>query len=112
MLLFAFFDAAVAFLFVFLMIRAKFGGLKSTFARTLGSLLGTIVFIIYFSTIVWINTDSCHLSHDVIMVIYLAPIVLTILMTILVLLSLPPKQKEEEENELNEENKEEEEIHK
>lgn len=97
MLLFGLFDSALAFYLVYSVSVAKFGGAKKTRARTVGSILGMIVFIAMFATIVWFNTATKTVSDAVKMTVYLAPIVLTILMTILVLLSQPPKKEEEEE---------------
>ena len=100
MLLFGLFDSALAFLLVFQVTKAKLGGSKSTIARTVATILGTIVFIVHFGVIVWFNTDIYTVSSAAKMVVYLAPIVLSLLMTTLVLLSAPPKKKEEpsEEN--------------
>lgn len=100
MLLFGLFDSALAFLLVFQVTKAKLGGDQHTIARVVATILGTIVFIIYFGVIVWFNTDIYTVSPAAKMVVYLAPIVLSLLMTALVLLSAPPKKKEEpsEEN--------------
>ncbi len=97
MLLFGLVDSGLAFFLVFNVVRAKFGGIKSTLARTIGSVLGTIVFIVYFGIIVWFNTSIHTVSSEAKIVVYAAPIVLTILMAVLVLLSQPPKKKEKEE---------------
>ena len=100
MLLFGLFDSALAFLLIFQVTKAKLGGDQHTIARVVATILGTIVFIIYFGVIVWFNTDIYTVSSAAKMVVYLAPIVLSLLMTALVLLSAPPKKKEEpsEEN--------------
>ncbi len=95
MLLFGLFDSALAFFLVFQVTKAKLGGNQRSIARIIASILGTIVFIIYFGVIVWFNTDIYTVSPAAKMVVYLAPIVLSLLMTALVLLSLPPKAKEE-----------------
>lgn len=110
MLLFGLFDSALAFLLVFQVTKAKLGGSQSTVARTVATILGTIVFIIYFGAIVWFNTDIYTVSPAAKMVVYLAPIVLSLLMTVLVLLSAPPKKEEEppEENQEETENESEE----
>ncbi|MCH5252975.1 MAG: DUF4149 domain-containing protein [Lachnospiraceae bacterium] len=110
MLLFGLIDAGVAFFLVYNLARAKFGGEKSTLARIIGSVLGTVVFIVYFGVIVWFNTDPHTVSSDVKTVVYAAPFVLTILMTALVLLSQPPKKKETDEEEEEEEKEPEEET--
>ncbi len=91
MLIFALLDSVIAFLLVFFVARAKFGGVKSTLARTIAAILGTLVFILYFALIVWFNTELHTISDAAKNVIYAAPIVLSILMTILTLLSQPPK---------------------
>ena len=111
MLLFAIIDSAIAFLLVFSVTKAKFGGDEKTFARLFAATLGTIVFCVYLAVIVWFNTEPSTVSIQAKMVVYLAPIVLSILMTALVLLSLPPKKKEDEEEteeEKSEENEKEE----
>lgn len=97
MLLFAIVDSAIAAFLVFNITKAKFGGDEKTFARLFAAILGTIVFCVYLAVIVWFNTDPVTVSKAAKMVVYLAPIVLTILMTALVLLSIPPKKKEEDE---------------
>lgn len=97
MLIFALLDSCIAFLLVFFVTRARFGGVKSTLARSLGAVLGTIVFIVYFAIIVWFNTERHTINEAGKNVVYAAPIVLSILMTFLTLLSQPPKKKEAEE---------------
>lgn len=103
MLLFGLFDSALAFLLVFQVTKAKLGGNQKSIARIIASILGTIVFIIYFGVIVWFNTDIYTVSPAAKMVVYWAPIVLSLLMTALVLLSLPPKVKDENEEDDSEE---------
>ena len=76
MLIFALLDSGIAFLLVFFVTRSKFGGAKSTLARTLGAILGTLVFIFYFAAIVWFNTERHTISDAGKMVVYAAPIVL------------------------------------
>lgn len=97
MLLFALLDSGIAFLLVFFVTRSKFGGAKSTLARTLGAIFGTLVFIAYFAAIIWFNTERHTISDAGKMVVYAAPIVLSILMTALTLLSQPPAKKEDGE---------------
>lgn len=106
MLVFALLDSGIAFLLVFFVSRAKFGGEKSTLARVIGAVLGTVVFMIYFGVLIWFNTEPHTISAAGKRVVYAAPIVLSILMTALTLLSQPPKTKEQEEEEENSEEKE------
>lgn len=106
MLIFSLLDSVIAFLLVFFVVRARFGGVKSTLARTLGAVLGTLVFIVYFAVLVWFNTERHTISDAGKNVVYAAPIVLSILMTVLTLLCQPPKKKEEEEEGETEEKEE------
>lgn len=99
MLLFGLIDSGVAFFLVYNIVKAKFGGEKSTLARSAAAVLGTIIFIVYFAVIVWFNTNPRTVGQEVKTVVYAAPFVLTILMSALVLLSQPPKTKEENEEE-------------
>lgn len=94
MLIFALLDSGIAFLLVFFVVRARFGGVKSTLARSLAAVLGTLVFIIYFAVLVWFNIESHTISDAGKNVVYAAPIVLSILISVLTLLSQPPKKKE------------------
>lgn len=94
MLIFALLDSGIAFLLVFFIVRARFGGVKSTLARSLGAVLGTITFIIYFAVLVWFNIEIHTISQAGKNVVYAAPIVLSILMSVLTLLSQPPKKAE------------------
>ncbi|HAK58135.1 MAG TPA: hypothetical protein DCP06_04065 [Lachnospiraceae bacterium] len=98
MLLFALFDSGVAFFLVYYVTKAKFGGEKAI-ARTLGAVLGIITFIIYFGVIVWFNTYPITAPESVKTTVYLAPIVLSILMLLLVQLSKPMKPIEGTEDE-------------
>lgn len=107
MLLFGLFDAGVAFFYVFYMVKSKLGGDQKPIARTLATILGLLAFIVEFSLIVWFNTQEHTILFEGQMVIYLAPIVLSILTGILVLLSQPPKEPEEEAEEENTESDEE-----
>lgn len=95
MLLFGLIDSGVAFFLVYNIVKAKFGGNESKLARSLAAVLGTIIFIVYFAVIVWFNTNPYTVRQEVKTVVYAAPFVLTVLMSALVLLSLPPKKKEE-----------------
>lgn len=99
MLLFGLIDSGVAFFLVYNIVKAKFGGEKSTLARSIAAVLGTIIFIVYFAVIVWFNTNPHTVRQEVKTVVYAAPFVLTILMTALVLLSQPPKAKTEDDEE-------------
>lgn len=98
MLLFGLFDSGVAFMLVYTVVKAKLGGSKSALARIAGSLLGILVFIAYFSAIVWFNTEPVTVPDIAKAVVYAAPLVLSVLMFILVLLSLPPKSQAAEED--------------
>lgn len=107
MLIFSLLDSGLAFLLVFFVSRARFGGEKSTLARTIGAILGTVVFVIYFGVLIWFNTEPHTISDAGQKVVYAAPIVLSILMTALTLLSQPPKKKEQEAEEETSEEEEE-----
>ena len=99
MLIFCLLDSAIAFLLVFFVSRAKFGGEKSMLARVISAILGTLVFIVHFGVLIWFNTEPVTISAAGKAVVYAAPIVLSILMIILTLLSQPPKKEETEESE-------------
>ena len=92
MLLFGLIDSGVAFFLVYYIVKARFGGNQKAIARILAAILGTLVFTIYFAVIVWFNTATYSVAQEVKMVVYLAPFVLSALMTALVLLSQPPKE--------------------
>lgn len=98
MLLFGLIDSGVAFFLVYYIVKARFGGNQKAIARILAAVLGTLVFTIYFAVIVWFNTATYSVTQEVKMVVYLAPFVLSALMTALVLLSQPPKEKEKDED--------------
>ena len=87
MLLFCILDSCIAFFFVYFITRSKFGGVKKTLARILASILATLVFIVYFAVLIWFNTAHRTVSQAAQNVVYAAPIVLSILMTVLTLLS-------------------------
>ena len=91
MLLFDLFDSAIAFFLVYYIVKAKFGGDQKGIARVLAAVFGTITFIVYFAVIVWFNTYPITVSDDVKITVYLAPIILSILMLILIQLSKPRK---------------------
>lgn len=95
MLIFCILDSCIAFLLVFFVSRARLGGSTSTLARILSSLLGTITFILYFCTLIWFNTTKNTVSDTAKTVIYVAPIVLSLLIVALTWLSQPPKKKNE-----------------
>lgn len=99
MLIFCILDSCIAFFFVYFIARSKFGGVKKTLARVIGTILGTVVFIIYFAVLIWFNTVHHTISQAAQNVVYAAPIVLSILMTVLTLLSQPPKKEEQEQEE-------------
>ena len=107
MLIFCLLDSSIAFLLVFFVSRAKFGGEKSMFARVISAILGTLVFIVHFGVLIWFNTEPVTISAAGKAVVYAAPIVLSILMIILTLLSQPPKKENEEETEESENDTEE-----
>lgn len=94
MLIFGIFDSVVAFFLVYNMIKAKLGGDTKKLARIVSAIVATITASVYFAVIVWFNTNLDTVSFEVKMVVYLAPIVLSVLMGILVWLSQPPKKTE------------------
>lgn len=107
MLLFGLLDSGVAFFLIYSVVKAKFGGNQKAVARTLGTILGILVFIAEFCAIVWFNTAKHTISQAFQNVVYAAPIVLSILTVVLVLLSQPPKKPdgESEETEKTDEDK-------
>ena len=62
-------------------------------ARVISAILGTLVFIVHFGVLIWFNTEPVTINAAGKAVVYAAPIVLSILMIILTLLSQPPKKK-------------------
>ena len=104
MLIFCLLDSSIAFLLVFFVSRAKFGGEKSMLARVISAILGTLVFIVHFGVLIWFNTEPVTISAAGKAVVYAAPIVLSILM---IILSQPPKKENEEETEESENDTEE-----
>ncbi len=101
MLIFGLFDGGLAFLIVFCLLKARFKG--KTIGRVLGTILGTIVFTIYIGLFVLFNTPGVRVNPDFRNIIYAAPIVMAILLSVLVLLCQPPKKKEESEETEDEE---------
>lgn len=101
MLLFGLLDAGVAFFYIFYIVKSKLGGDQKPIARTIATIFGLLAFIVEFSFIVWFNTQEHTILFEGQMVIYLAPIVLSILTGILVYLSQPPKEPEQEVEEEN-----------
>lgn len=97
MLIFGLFDGGLAFTVVFCLLKARFKDKK--IGRILGTILGTIIFSVYIALFVWFNTPGVRVNPDFKNLIYAAPIVLSVLLTVLVLLSLPPKQMDEEKEE-------------
>lgn len=93
MLIFCLLDSLIAFLLVFFVSRAKFGGEKSMLARVISAILGTLVFIVHFGVLIWFNTEPVTISAAGKAVVYAAPIVLSILMIILTLLLSRRKKK-------------------
>ncbi|MBO6108944.1 MAG: hypothetical protein J6P16_06030 [Eubacterium sp.] len=91
MLLFDLFDSGLAFFLVYYVVKAKFGGDSKAIARILGAFFGIVTFIIYFGVIVWFNSYPVTAPDYVKTTVYLAPIVLSVLMLILVQLSKPSK---------------------
>lgn len=106
MLLFGLLDAGVAFFLVYSVVKAKFGGNQKAIARTLGTVFGILVFIAEFCAIVWFNTQENTISPAFQNVVYAAPLVLSLLTVVLVILSQPPKPKEEDNDETEAENEE------
>lgn len=100
MLLFGLFDGALAFTIVFCLIRAWMKGKK--IGRVLGTIFGILVFSAYIALFVWFNTPGTRVNIDFRNIIYAAPIVLSILLVTLVLLSQPPKPKTPDEDSLPE----------
>lgn len=96
MLIFGLFDGGLAFTVVFCLSKARFKGKK--IGRILGTILGTIIFSVYIALFVWFNTPGVRVNPDFRNLVYAAPIVLSVLLTVLVLLSLP-QEKTDEENE-------------
>lgn len=107
MLIFCILDSCIAFFLVFFVSRSKFGGAKKTLARVVASILGIIVFMIYFGVLIWFNIEPHTISEAGQKVVYAAPIVLSVLMIILTLLSQPPKPKEDTQEAEEPENSEE-----
>lgn len=94
MLIFGLFDGGLAYAVVFCLLKARFKGKK--IGRILGTILGTILFSVYIALFVWFNTPGTRVNPDFRNLVYAAPIVLSVLLTVLVLLSLPPKKAETE----------------
>lgn len=108
MLIFALFDGGLAFLIVFCLVKAHFK--KEMLGRSLGTILGMIIFSIYIALFVLFNTPGVFVRPDLKWIVYLAPIVLFVLLTVLVLLSQPPKKRDLEDTDLEKENTETEEA--
>lgn len=94
MLIFGIFDSVVALFLVYNIIKAKLGGETKKAARIVSAIVATITASVYFAVIVWFNTNLYTVSFEAKMVVYLAPIVLSVLMGVLVWLSQPPKKTE------------------
>lgn len=89
MLIFGLIDGALIFAIVFCLLKAWFKGKK--IGRILGTILGTILFSVYIALFVYFNTPGVRVNPDFRTFIYSAPIVLSVLLTVLVYLSQPPK---------------------
>ena len=92
MLIFALFDSALAFFLVYCLWTSWFKGKR--IGQIIGIILGTLVFTIYLALFIWFNTPGVHTRPDIRYIIYSAPIVLTILLSILTLLSQSTKKME------------------
>lgn len=102
MLIFGLFNGGLAYAIVFCLIKSSLKG--GRLGRILGTILGIIVFTGYLAVFIRINTPGVSVNPDFRNILYAAPIVLTILLTALVLLSQPPKNQETDEEETDEEN--------
>lgn len=89
MLIFGLFDGALAFSIVFCLLKARFKGKK--IGKVLGTIFGTILFAIYIALFVFFNTPGTKFHPDFRTFVYVAPLVLSALLTVLVILSQPPK---------------------
>lgn len=101
MLIFGLFDGSLAYAVVYCLIKARFNGGK--IGRILGTILGTIIFTAYIALFVWFDTTHKIVNPDFKNLIYAAPIVLSVLLSTLVVLSQPPKQNVPEDGEEMEE---------
>lgn len=97
MLIFGLFDSALAFFLVYCLWTSWLKGKR--FGQILGIIFGTLVFTTYLTLFIWFNTPGVWVRPDIRTIIYAAPIVLTVLLSILTLLSQQPKKKEEENGE-------------
>lgn len=102
MLIFGLFNGGLAYAIVFSLIKSSLKG--GRLGRILGAILGIIIFTGYLAVFIWINTPGVSVNPDFRNILYAAPIVLTILLTALVLLSQPPKQEETDEEQTDGEN--------
>ena len=94
MLIFGLFDGGLAYAIVYCLLKSRFKGKK--IVRILGVIMGTIIFSIYTALFIWFNSPHVSVNPDVKTVVYAAPIVLSVLLSALVLLSQPPKLKKED----------------
>ena len=90
MLIFGLFDSALAFFLVYCLWVSWLKGKR--IGQILGIIFGTLVFTTYLTLFVWVRSDIRT-------IIYAAPIVLTILLSILTLLSQTSKKEEGENDE-------------
>ncbi len=94
MLIFGLFDSALAFFLVYCLWTSWLKGKR--IGQILGIIFGTLVFTTYLTLFIWFNTPGVWVRSDIRTIIYAAPIVLTILLSILTLLSQQPKKQEED----------------
>lgn len=93
MLIFGLFDSALAFFLVYCLWTSWLKGKR--IGQILGIIFGTLVFTTYLTLFIWFNTPGVWVRSDIRTIIYAAPIVLTILLSILTLLSQQPQKQEE-----------------
>ena len=94
MLIFGLFDSALAFFLVYCLWVSWLKGKR--IGQILGIIFGTLVFTTYLTLF---NSPGVRVRSDIRTIIYAAPIVLTILLSILTLLSQTSKKEEGENDE-------------
>lgn len=97
MLIFGLFDSALAFFLVYCLWVSWLKGKR--IGQILGIIFGTLVFTTYLTLFIWFNSPGVRVRSDIRTIIYAAPIVLTILLSILTLLSQTSKKEESENDE-------------
>lgn len=97
MLIFGLFDSALAFFLVYCLWVSWLKGKR--IGQILGIIFGTLVFTTYLTLFIWFNSPGVRVRSDIRTIIYAAPIVLTILLSILTLLSQTSKKEEGENDE-------------